>query len=251
MALIDAFQRQSDGLEKKFEARAHKSDFAMPYRLFRPQATGKLPLVMYLHGSGGLGDDNQKQLGLGNIFGTRVWALPQNQKRFPCYILAPQTDRGWIRYDFSKEPAKPVPGLGDGSRLALEIVDRLSGEFPIDERRIYVTGQSMGGAGVWNVLAQRPTFFAAAIACCASTSFEHGTEAIGTPLWNFHGEADQTVPVSVSRDRIAARRKAGGRPLHTEYAGVDHNSWQWAYTEPELVTWLFAQRRGTRAANPR
>jgi len=245
MALIEAFRRQSEGLDKKFESRTHKSDLTMPYRLFRPQAGGELPLVMYLHGSGGLGDDNEKQLGLGNIFGTRVWALPQNQKRFPCFVVAPQTDRGWIRYDLSKEPATAMPGLGDGSRLALEIVDRLRQEFPIDERRIYVTGQSMGGAGVWNVIAGRPRFFAAAIACCGSRSFEDGTEAIGTPLWSFHGDADQTVPVSVSRDRIAARRKAGGRPVYTEYRGVDHNSWQWAYTEPELLTWLFAQRRET------
>jgi predicted peptidase len=244
MALVDAFRRQSEGLDRKFEARTHKSDVTMPYRLFQPQAAGKLPLVMYLHGSGGQGDDNEKQLGLGNVFGTRVWALPQNQKRFPCFVVAPQTDRGWIRYDFSKDAATPVPGLGDGSRLALEIVDRLCVELPIDERRIYVTGQSMGGAGVWNVLAARPRFFAAAIVCCGSASFEHGTEAIDVPLWSFHGDADQSVPVSVSRDRIAARRNAGGRPEYTEYPGVDHDSWQWAYTEPELVTWLFAQRRG-------
>jgi predicted peptidase len=243
MTLIDAFKQQSDGIEKTFEARAHKSDLAMPYRLFRPQAAGKLPLVMYLHGSGGLGDDNEKQLGLGNIFGTRVWALPGNQRRFPCYVVAPQTDRGWNRNDFSKEPAKMLPGLGDGGRLALEIVDRLRREFPIDERRIYVTGQSMGGAGVWNVIASRPTFFAAAMVCCGSASTENGTEAIDTPLWSFHGDADRTVPVSVSRDRIAARRKAGGKPLYTEYVGVDHDSWQWAYTEPALMTWLFAQRR--------
>ena len=245
MALIDAFKQQSDGLERKFEARAHQGDVAMPYRLFRPAASGRLPLVMYLHGSGGLGTDNAKQLGLGNIFGTRAWTLPEHQKRFPCYVVAPQTDRGWIRYDYSKEPAQVVPGLGDGNRLALEIVDRLRSEFLIDERRIYITGQSMGGAGVWNLLAHRPRFFAAAIVCCGSASIENGTDAIDTPLWNFHGDADQTVPVSVSRDRIAARRKAGGRPLYTEYAGVDHNCWQWAYTEPEMLTWLFRQRRGT------
>jgi predicted peptidase len=243
MALIDAFMQQSEGIDKKFEARKHKGNLTMPYRLFRPEAAGKLPLVMYLHGSGGLGNDNEKQLGLGNIFGTRVWALPEAQKRFPCYVVAPQTDRGWIRYDSSKESPKVLPGLGDGGRLALEIVDRMRREFPIDERRIYVTGQSMGGAGVWNVIANRPTLFAAAMVCCGSASTENGTEAIDTPLWAFHGDADQTVPVSVSRDRLAARRKAGGKPLYTEYVGVDHNSWQWAYTEPEMMTWLFAQRR--------
>jgi len=246
MALIEAFKKQSEGLDKKFEARTHKSDWVMPYRLFRPQAAGKLPLVVYLHGSGGLGDDNEKQLQLGNIFGTRVWLLPENQKRFPCYVLVPQTDRGWIKYDFSQSgdgPAKELPGFGDGNRLALEIVDHLSHELPIDDRQIFITGQSMGGAGVWNMLANRPGVFAAAAICCGSVSAEDGTNSVDTPLWNFHGDSDQSVPVSLSRERMAARRKAGGHPLYTEYPGVDHNVWQWAYTEPELVKWIFSQRR--------
>ncbi|MBV9209530.1 MAG: prolyl oligopeptidase family serine peptidase [Acidobacteria bacterium] len=247
-ALIEAFKKQSDGLEKRFEARTHKSDWVMPYRLFKPEASGKAPLVMYLHGSGGLGDDNLKQLGLGNIFGTRVWALPEHQKRFPCYVVAPQTDRGWIKYDFSQEtdaPAKALAGLGDGARLALEVIDELRREFKIDERRIYVTGQSMGGAGVWNMLAYRPKFFAAAVVCCGGVSMEDGTGGIETPLWAFQGDSDQTVPPSLSRERIAARRKAGGHPLYTEYAGVDHNVWEWAYTEPELLKWVFAERRAS------
>jgi predicted peptidase len=247
LALIEAFKKKSEGLEKKFEARTHRSDWVMPYRLFRPEATGKLPLVMYLHGSGGLGDDNGKQMGLGNIFGTRVWLLPGNQKRFPCYVVVPQTDRGWIKYDFSQQdqgPAKELPGFGDGARLAVEIVERLLREPAIDERRIYVMGQSMGGAGTWNVIANRPRLFAAAVICCGSASSENGSESIETPLWNFHGDSDKTVPVSLSRERMAARRKVGGRPLYTEYAGVDHNVWQWAFTEPALVEWLFSQRRG-------
>jgi len=245
-ALIDDFKKRSEGLQDKFEARTHKSVWTMPYRLFRPVARGKLPLVVYLSGSGGLGDDNLKQIGLGNIFGTRVWLLPENQRRFPCYVVAPQTDRGWAKYDMTRQEeggAKVLPGLGDGSRLALEIIDSLQREFPIDENRIYVMGQSMGGAGVWNVIASRPHFFAAAVICCGSRSTENGTEAIDTPVWVFQGDADKTVPVSLSRERIAARRKAGGHPLYTEYAGVDHNCWEWAFTEPELVKWLSTHRR--------
>jgi predicted peptidase len=250
IALIDAFKEKSEGLDQKYEARTHKSDWIMPYRLFRPasagKSTAKLPLVVYLHGSGGQGDDNLKQLGLGNIFGTRVWLLPENQKNYPCYVLAPQTDRGWCRYDpveLEKHVAKILPGLGDGARLTLEIIDALHREFPIDERRIYITGQSMGGGGTWNIIAHRPQSFAAAVPCCGSITTEDGAVAIDTPLWNFHGDSDQTVPVSISRDRIAARRKAGGHPLSTEYTGVDHNVWEWAYTEPEMVKWVFAQRR--------
>jgi len=233
--------------EKQFEARTHKSDWVMPYRLFRPKTAAKAPLVMVLHGSGGLGDDNQKQLALGNIFGTGVWVLPENQKAFPCYVLAPQTDRGWVRYspdELSDGKSKPLPGLGDGARLATEIIDGLRRELAIDDRRIYIAGQSMGGAGVWNAITFRPRLFAAAVICCASEqSADDGTGAIDMPLWAFHGDSDKTVPVSATRKRMAARRNAGGHPLYTEYAGVDHNVWQWAYTEPALVTWLFAQRR--------
>lgn len=247
MALIEAFKQRSEGLQDKYEARTYKSDKVMPYRLFRPTAIGKLPLVMYLHGSGGLGDDNLKQLGLGNIFGTRVWLLPDNQKRFPCYVVVPQTDTGWVNYDLSQEAQgiiKLNDGLGEGARLALEIVDELCREFAIDERRIYVTGQSMGGAGTWHMIAERPKFFAAAVACCAAQTAEDAVASLGTPLWNFQGTADQGVPVTLSRDRIAALRKAGGHPLYTEYAGVDHNVWEWAYTEPALPKWTFSQRCG-------
>jgi predicted peptidase len=243
-ALIEAFRKQSEGLDKKFEARTHKSDWVMPYRLFRPEATRKLPLVLYLHGSGGLGDDNLKQLAFGNIFGTRVWLLPENQKRFPCYVVAPQTDRGWIKYDLSHQPAKELPGFGDGARLALEIVDALLREFAIDRRRIYVAGNSMGGAGVWNMLVNRAHFFGAAVISCGGDSPDDVTASIETPLWNFHGESDEVVPVSLSRERMAARRKAGGHPVYTEYAGVDHDgTTRLGFTEPELVKWVFSKRR--------
>jgi len=243
IALIAAFKNRFAELDGKFEARTHSGKAGMPYRLFRPQISGKVPLVLFLHGSGGLGDDNLKQITGGNAYGTRVWALPENQKHFPCYILAPQTKSGWNDYVGTQEQAEVLPGLGEGSRSALEIVDRLCTEFPIDERRVYVTGQSMGGSGAWNVITHRPRLFAAAVICCASASHEDGTAAIGMPVWNFHGDSDQGVPVSVSRERMAARRKAGGHPLYTEYAGVDHNVWQWAYTEPELLKWVFSQRR--------
>jgi predicted peptidase len=245
MALIEDFKKKSDGLEKKFESRTYKGDWVMPYRLFRSEAKGKLPLVVYLHGSGGQGDDNQKQLGLGNIFGTRVWLLSENQKKFPTYVLVPQSNRGWVRYNPEKlkqDQYEMVPGPGQGVSLALEVIDAVRREFPVDDRRIYVTGQSMGGAGAWNMIASRPNFFAAAVPCCGSISKDDGTGSPETPLWNFHGDSDQVVPVSLSRDRIAARKKSGGNPLSTEYAGVDHNVWEWAYTEPALVSWMFSQQ---------
>src|ERR1700735_3570464 len=206
LALIDAFLKRSEGLQNKFEAREHKSDWVMPYRLFHPETIRKAPLVLYLHGSGGLGDDNLKQLSLGNRFGTRVWLLPENQKRFPCYVLVPQTDSAWVRYDIWQDapgPPKVLQGLGEGARTALAVVDAVCHEFPIDERRIYIMGQSMGGSGTWHMTAYRPKFFAAAVAVCGGDTAEDATQSIGTPLWNFHGDADKSVPVALSRDRIA------------------------------------------------
>jgi predicted peptidase len=242
--LADAFLKRSEGLQDKFEPHTHKSDWTMPYRLFRPKTTQRVPLVVYLHGSGGLGDDNLKQLQFGNRFGTRLWLLPENQMRFPCYVVAPQSDRGWVRYDFSQRPAKELPGFGDGNRLALEIVDKVRQQYPIDEQRIYVAGNSMGGAGVWNILANRPNFFAAAVICCGAVSPDDGTGSVATPLWDFHGGSDEVVPVATSRDRIAARIKAGGHPIYTEYPQVDHDgATRLAFTEPALPEWVFSQRR--------
>jgi predicted peptidase len=63
------------------------------------------------------------------------------------------------------------------------------------------------------------------------------------PIWNFHGDADEIEPVTTSRVMIDAIRKLGGMPRHTEYRGVGHNVFMWAYTEPALVEWMFAQRR--------
>lgn len=248
MALIEAVREKTRGLETKFERHVHRSAGSMPYRLFRPASTGRLPLVMYLHGSGGLGTDNEKQLETGNIFGSRVWAVPENQERFPCYVVAPQCDQGWIRYAAlpGDSIAKPAPGLGDGARLAFGVIDELRREYPIDEQRIYITGQSMGGAGVWHMISQRPNLFAAAVICCGSDSADTVSAPARMPLWNFHGVVDRTVPVEFSRERIEAIRKAGGRPISTEYAGVDHNSWLWAYSEPTLLPWLFGQTRASR-----
>ena len=99
-----------------------------------------------------------------------------------------------------------------------------------------------GRGGCLELIAGRPRFFAAA-ASAAEAAHRGRHRAIDAPLWVFQGAADDRSR-SLSRDRIAAGRKAGGHPLYTEYAGVDHNCWEWAFTEPELVKWLFAQRRG-------
>jgi predicted peptidase len=244
-ALITAFQEKARALGNVFEVRMHA--VAMPYRLFKPAGSGKRPLILYMHGAGGIGSDNLKQIAGGNVPGSHVWALPENQKRFPCYIVAPQTDKTWIRMQAPRSDRetsyRPVAGLGEGAAIAVQIVRALMRELPIDEQRIYVVGNSMGGGAVWNLVANEPSLFAAAIPFCGTLATETGAESPRIPLWAFHGAADSTVPVSVTRRRVEARRKAGGKPLYTEYAGVGHNVALWACTEPALPEWLFSQRR--------
>ncbi len=80
--------------------------------------------------------------------------------------------------------------------------------------------------------------------CCGSDSPDDGGASIETQLWNFHEDADDTVPVSISRARMAARRKAGGHPLYTEYLGVGREVYEWAFTEPAMAKWVFSQRWG-------
>ncbi|MFZ5785243.1 MAG: alpha/beta hydrolase-fold protein, partial [Acidobacteriota bacterium] len=254
---IEALKAQGPSLAEAFAAKVHTNDAGatMPYRLYTPTPLvqgARYPLVVFLHGSGGAGADNARQLQRANMFGALIWTLPENQKRHPAYVLAPETDASWacIIPDPNKQARKPadltpcpLEMLGAGEKLAFELIDALLATLPIDRNRIYVTGHSMGGAGTWHMLYHRPAFFAAGAPVCGHPDPAMAATLKDVPIWNFHGDADEIEPVATSRVTIEALRKVGGRPLHTEYPGVGHNVFMWAYTEPALVEWLFAQSR--------
>jgi len=247
---IEAFKKEAPPLTARFAKATHTNGMGetMPYRLFRPEVEPgkKYPLVLFLHGSSGSGTDNEKQLQGANMFGALVWALPGNQKRHPCFILAPQSDVNWpaVRLIPGQLP-EILPGLGSGTRQAVEILEELLAKEPIDCSRLYVTGHSMGGAGTWNLLSQRPDLFAAGIPVAGRANLRDLPAAARVPVWNFQGVADPVEPVETSRTLLATLQAAGGKPLYTEYPGVEHNSFLWAYTEPALVDWLFAQHKET------
>ncbi len=244
---IERFKKEAPPLAAAFEARTYRDAAGemMPYRLFKPTTEpGRLyPLVLFLHGSSGSGTDNVKQLDRGNWFGSLVWALPENQRRHPCFVVAPQSNENWPPVRL-RDGQLPEILLGPGrDRLAIEIVESLAAELPIDRKRIYVTGHSMGGAGTWHVLAQRPDLFAAGVPVCGRAHPETLAKLKGIPIWNFHGELDEVESVETSRTLVATLRKLGGKPLYTEYPGVGHNVFMWVYTEPALVEWVFRQHR--------
>ena len=209
----------------------------MPYRLFIPAGYNrgqKYPLVMWLHGAGGAGTDNRRQIAEDQIPGTHAWTTSANQAKHPSFVLVPQSPGVWI---------EDLARFGDETRLAIAVLESVKMEFSIDPARVYVTGQSNGGYGAWNAITFRPDLFAAAIPLCGGGDLRRASTLVAIPIWAFHGDKDSVIPVSGSRDMIAAITKAGGHPKYTEYKGADHDIWTRVFKEPGLVEWLFAQHK--------
>lgn len=228
--------------DKDFEARIFKDSLGieMPYRLFIPRdykTSKSYPVIIYLHGAAGCGNDNLRQISGGNTNGTHVWITKENQAENPTFVVAPQLPNGtyWRRIDSVH--------LSKYGTIAINIVKNLLNEFSIDHDRIYLTGQSRGGHGTWDIACKNPGFFAAAIPLCGGGNPALVNAISDLPIWAFHGEKDQLVHVEFSREMVEALRKIGGNIKYTEYPDVGHNVWEKAYLEPELYEWLFKQKR--------
>ena len=212
---------------------------SLRYRLYVPPAEARvrpLPAVVYLHGSGGAGTDNLKQLSGGNAAGTHLWTSEDVKARHPAFVVAPQIPDGQ-RWDAAGPEPAPYAGL------VLELLDGLAREFSIDRDRIYLLGQSLGGYGTWDLISKRPDAFAAAVPLCGGGDPKRVSAARGVAIWAFHGAKDQVVPVTKSREMVAALQAAGGSVKYTEYPETGHDVWTVAFAEPALPDWLFAQRR--------
>ncbi len=239
-------------LAEDYEARTFTgADGAtLGYRLLSPKTIEpgkKYPLVLFLHGSGERGTDNAKQL----MHGPPLFAKPAVREKFPCFVLAPQCPpektwsavKGWTGpSSFNEEPTEPM-------KLTLALIDALLKELPVDPDRLYVTGLSMGGYGTWDLLTRAPGRWAAAAPICGGGDVSRIAVAKGVPVWAFHGALDPTVPVVRTRELLAALTAAGGQPMASEYPYVKHESWTPAYGEPELLPWMFAQKRGQPAVS--
>ena len=214
----------------------------LPYHLLTPSKVEdgkKYPLVVFLHGAGERGADNEKQL---------VHGVPQfvaNRDKFPCFLIAPQCPDGkkWVEVDWSADTHTLPKDPGEVGRLALALIERSIRELPVDPKRVYITGLSMGGYGTWDLVARRPELFAAAAPVCGGADEATAARIKNVPVWAFHGAKDTAVKPARSRNMIAALEKAGGKPKYTEYPDVGHNSWDPAYKDPEVFKWLFAQKK--------
>lgn len=240
--LIAPLRAQTD----EFEFRTSKAPngLTIPFRLLLPlnyDRTQRYPLVLFLHGAGERGTDNKAQL----KHGAPTFLPGDVRQRFPCFVMAPQCppDQKWTDIEWrAGGPMPPEPSVP--MQLTLDAIDALMKDYNIDRERLYVTGLSMGGYGAWDLACRQPERWAAAVPICGGGDRRSAARAKGVAIWAFHGDSDQAVPVERSREMIEGLRAAGATPLYSEYPTVSHDSWTSAYGEPELLSWMFAQRRG-------
>jgi predicted peptidase len=211
----------------------------LPYRLLKPRKVDdgkKYPLIIFFHGAGERGNDNEK-----NIKHIKEMVTNNgNRMKYPCFVIAPQCPEKlkWIESynsELTARPAKPMQQF-------ITLLEKILKENPIDPSRIYVTGLSMGGFGTWDLIARYPNKFAAAVPICGGGDEKTAPKIKHIPIWAFHGAKDTTVPPEKSRKMIKALQDAGGSPGYSEYPDVEHPSWVHAYKDPFLLTWLFRQK---------
>ncbi len=212
------------------------------YRLLKPAKRdadeAKRPLLLFLHGAGERGSDNKAQLKWGRQM------MLTAADRYGCFVVVPQCPGGrkWAEVDWSR-PTHKMPGEpSESMRLVMEVLDAMQKQYPIDADRFYIMGLSMGGYGTWDTIQRYPKKFAAAVPICGGGD-ETAADRIRIPVWAFHGVKDRAVPVSRSRNMIAAMKAAGRKPKYTEFPNGEHNVWTPAFENPELLPWLLSHRR--------
>ncbi|SFZ94318.1 Phospholipase/Carboxylesterase [Flaviramulus basaltis] len=223
----------------------------LQYRMLLPKNFSEekqYPVVLFLHGAGERGSNNESQL----VNGSKLFLNDMNRGAFPAIVIFPQCPKEgyWsnaeldrntkpisFNYPVKEEPTKSL-------NLVMDLMDNYLEKPFINKEKIYVGGLSMGGMGTFEILSRKPDMFAAAFAICGGGNPESVMEyANKTDLWVFHGANDDIVDPQLSVSMVSAYLKAGGKPNFTLYANDNHNSWDSALAEPELLTWLFSKSK--------
>ncbi len=199
------------------------------YLLYLPRdcskQTNKYPLVIYLHGASQRGNDLNKLKGYGLPY------LIEKGQNFDFIIASPQCpdDKYWTLEDWFDS-------------LYLDLITK----YKIDSTRVYVTGISMGGYGVYGVGMDYPDKFAALIPLCGGC-FDSDTSRIcnlkNTPIWAFHGTADTIIPISETERIVNALKKCNGNIKYTRLENEGHHL-QFLYEKnPEIYEWMLKQKK--------
>jgi predicted peptidase len=223
----------------------------LPYRILLPMnydATKSYPVVLFLHGAGERGTDNEKQL----VHGSKLFLESANRKKYPAIVIFPQCapDSYWsnvdIKTDTSGKRSFHFTLKDEPTRMMailMAFVKQLPSQYRITENRFYVAGLSMGGMGTFEIARRMPARFAAAMPICGGADPGSAPVLKNIKWWVFHGTKDNVVPIEHSEKMVAALKAAKASVKYTVYPEAMHNSWDNAFAEPNFLSWLFAQRK--------
>ena len=223
-----------------------KIQFLNPeYLVYLPAGNNKanLPLLIFLHGAGGVGDDIQQAKVKDEP--AEIWKGIQKFNKGPCIVVAPQC---------LKKSKSGERGIWTPEDLNL-LLQHLKTTLPVDDRRIYLSGISMGGYGTWAWAAHDPQHFAAIAPIVGGIGREGPKDVTPDfdqwaanlariPVYAFVGALDTTVPPERSERMIAAIQKAGGKEAKLKvYPDEAHGAGRVVVASAEYYEWMFSKKR--------
>jgi len=246
----------SDEKDKVFFNNHHMSSLvwrgeggeAMPLLVYQPLSKNleKLPVIIYLHGTGGMGVDNWKPFFVCGGGAAKHLLAESFQKKNPCIVITPQIKRhsGWYCSHY-KDPSKEQVWLKNAIRVMAQ-----EEKYAIDLDRIYIMGHSMGGHGVYEAMAKLSDFYAAGVAIAAVDDGSSLTkDNVYGNLWIFLNSHDKAEPLSVAEDFKRKYKKLGGKIKLTIYDSRGHNAWDRALGDHDFRS-LFLCKRGNKGGTP-
>jgi predicted esterase len=185
------------------------------------------PLVMFLHGWSA----NQ------TVY--LDWYNKDIQSKHPCFVFTPKTPTTWADWSGWNDNQLSEPMLA-----AIHVLDSLKEKYSIDSNRLYVYGISMGGEGVFDLLHKLPDKFAAAMSICGGGQAWWAGNIAKTPLWMFHGSADNVNTPDMTERVYNGLIEIGAKKMrYTNYPGYGHEIWDVAQNEPDFYDWMFTYSR--------
>jgi predicted peptidase len=182
----------------------------------------KWPLIFFLHGGSGRGDDINRV----NQYGPP--AIAAKHPDYPFIVLSPQCEKGEIWSD---------------TGLLIALLEHVVAQYRIDTKRIYLMGASMGGRGVLYLAYKHPDRFAAVAALCPWATNTDWAQALkDVPMWIFHGDQDKQVHISESEDMVKALKATGNDVKFTILPGRGHDIAE-IFEMPALIEWILQQRK--------
>ena len=241
------FVSQTIVLSQEFSKELFISDKdSLPYRLLLPKNfdnAKKYPLIVFLHGAGERGNDNELQL----VHGKDLFINMNKNNNFPSIVVFPQCSKNsyWANvsrinnsFSFLDDPTENT-----SLKLVEGMINELQSDFKINSNQIYVGGLSMGGMGTFELVYRNPDMFAAAFAICGGANPKIG-EKISKTNWRiYHGDKDFVVPVKLSIDMYNSIKSFNKNVYLKIYPNVNHNSWDNVFREPDLFKWLFSNSK--------